>query len=318
MGLRSWMGKQISDWLVQDSPASGSPLCDFDRLSYEIRPGDVILIEGRSRVSEVIKIITQSPWSHAALYVGRLHNIADPARREAILQHCDARPDEQLIIEAILGKGTIVSTLRQYREDHARICRPRGLTPKHAQQVSNYAIDSLGAGYDVRQLLDLARFLFPYGILPRRWRSSLFDHNAGMPTHTVCSTMLAQAFMSVYFPILPVIAHEEGGKTKIYQRNPRRFTPRDFDYSPYFDIIKYPYINLESGTIYEQLPWHDDGVVCNAPGDCFIPNGYIPAEINKQHTPASLADIAAKTRHSLRLMKHRIRALRQQTGESLP
>lgn len=274
MGLRSWIGHHVSDWLVRERPASSSPLCDFDRLSYEIRPGDVILVEGRSRVSEVIKMITQSPWSHAALYLGRLHDIEDPVHREYLLRHYNAEPGEQLLVEAVLGKGTIVEPLNEYHEDHLRICRPRGLSPEHVQHVSNYAIENLGSTYDVRQLLDLARFIFPYGVLPRRWRSSLFDHNAGMPTHTVCSTMLAQAFMSVRFPILPVIEENEEGDMRLYQRNPRRFTPRDFDYSPYFDIIKYPYLKLDSSTIYEQLPWNDDSIICNSPNDCFVPNGH--------------------------------------------
>ena len=35
-----------------------------------LRPGDVLLVEGRSRLSLAIKYLTQSTWSHAALYVG--------------------------------------------------------------------------------------------------------------------------------------------------------------------------------------------------------------------------------------------------------
>ena len=72
------IGRWITDWLTKDGPTADSPLCDFNRLCYEMRPGDVVLVEGRSRVSEVIKIISQSPWSHSALYVGRLCDIHDP------------------------------------------------------------------------------------------------------------------------------------------------------------------------------------------------------------------------------------------------
>src|SRR5689334_21697563 len=43
---------------------------DIDSLRATLRPGDVILVEGSQRVSEVIKYLTQSSWSHAALYVG--------------------------------------------------------------------------------------------------------------------------------------------------------------------------------------------------------------------------------------------------------
>ena len=35
-----------------------------------LRPGDVLLVEGSSRLSTVIKYLTQSTWSHAALCVG--------------------------------------------------------------------------------------------------------------------------------------------------------------------------------------------------------------------------------------------------------
>ena len=39
-------------------------------LRQSLEPGDVLLVEGNSRISGVIKYLTQSTWSHAALYVG--------------------------------------------------------------------------------------------------------------------------------------------------------------------------------------------------------------------------------------------------------
>ncbi|GMR08763.1 MAG: hypothetical protein BMS9Abin26_1770 [Gammaproteobacteria bacterium] len=272
MGLKSRLGKYLSNFLVKDTAPSSNLLCDFERISYEVRPGDVLLVEGRSRVSEVIKMITQSPWSHSALYIGRIHDIDDPEKQQIVRQYSAYDDNEQLLIEAILGKGTIITPLNEYSMDHLRICRPTGLSPRDAQDVIGFAISNLGLEYDVRNLLDLARFLFPYGILPRRWRSSLFDHNSKEPTHTVCSTMIAKAFMAVKFPILPVVHRHKDGKVSFYQRNPKRFTPRDFDYSPYFEIIKYPYIEIDNHALYAQLPWNMDGVLCNDVDDCFIPN----------------------------------------------
>lgn len=307
MGLKRWLGEHVSGWLVKERRSLSTPLCDFERLRYELRPGDVLLVEGCSRVADVIKVITQSTWSHAALYVGRLHDIDEPERRDRLSDYCAGEPDDQLLIEAILGKGTVVTPLRHYATDNLRVCRPRGLSRQHAQAVLGYAIDSLGSDYDVRHLLDLARFLFPYGFIPRRWRSSLFEHNAGIPTRTVCSAMLASAFMSVRFPILPVIEHREDGQIHLYQRNPRRFTPRDFDYSPYFDIIKYPYVGVDVESIYQQLPWNQDGVVCNDPGDCFIPRGH-PAAASTPPADAAKppsAAVPAITVHRFNLLRHR-------------
>jgi hypothetical protein len=270
-GLITRISRWLTHWLTREKPrvADSPVLLNFERLSYEIRPGDVILVEGRSKVSEVIKLISQSPWTHAALYIGRLYEIEDPELRSRISQHTEAAPDQQLIIETLLGEGTVVYPLDKYREEHVRLCRPSGISPRDAQQVIAYAADRLGTDYDVRQLLDLARFMFPYGYLPRRWRSSLFSHNAGNPTRTVCSTMLAQAFQSIHFPLLPFAEHTENDKIHIYQRNPRLVTPRDFDYSPYFDIIKYPLFGLDDIAVYRHLPWGDKDIVCNDINDCF-------------------------------------------------
>ncbi|MDQ7016430.1 MAG: YiiX/YebB-like N1pC/P60 family cysteine hydrolase [Gammaproteobacteria bacterium] len=260
--IKTWLWNRAISWLNDEKPSTQPPLSDYQRLSYEIRPGDVLLVEGRSRVSEVIKCITLSSWTHSALYIGRLHDIDAPEMRGLIEKHYPAKPDEQLIIEALLGEGTVIRPLNSYENEHLRICRPKGLSRQDSQYVVNHLIANLGLDYDIRQLLDLARFLFPYNILPRRYRSSLFSHHVGTPTRTVCSALIAQAFASVRFPVLPVLRNEQGN-IKFYRRNFRLFTPRDFDYSPYFDIIKYPIFEFDDLALYRKLPWNEEGVIYN-------------------------------------------------------
>ncbi len=262
---------KIIEWLTSERDNREMPLSDFDRLRYEIRPGDVILVEGRARVSEIIKTITLSIWTHSALYIGRLHDIEDPVLRGYIMKFYDGEPDDQLIIESLLGEGTKVDCISKYREEHLRICRPNSITRQDAQKVVSYAINQLGTYYNVRQILDLARFLFPYAFLPRRWRSSLFEHNAGAPTHTVCSSMMAEAFASVHFPIHPVLHHDEDGNLKMYKRNTNLITPKDFDYSPYFDVIKYPVLDFNELAIYRKMPWDKKGIIFNDENDQFFP-----------------------------------------------
>lgn len=235
-----------------------SALCNFEFLEREVRPADVILFAGQSRVSKVIQSVALSPWTHAALYVGRLNDIRDPKARSRLAAYYDGDLGEPLVIESLLGKGAIVTPLRQYRKEHLRICRPASLTWQDADKVVNFAIEHLGMGYDVRQLLDLARFMFPYAILPRRWRSSLFQHNAGQPTHIVCSSMIARCFQQVHYPILPIVRTEQQDEVRFYERNFRLITPSDFDYSPYFSIIKYPAWNVGSEPAYRTLPWHQE------------------------------------------------------------
>lgn len=270
IGLKEWLWNKTIAWLVAEHRLPEIPLCNFEHLSFELRSCDVILVEGVSRVSSIIKSVTQSPWTHSALYIGRIHDIEAPELREHVQKFYTGAIDDQLIIEALLGHGIVVSPLRKYSGYHLRICRPRGLSRKDAQQVTAHAIGKLGNDYDVRQLLDLARFLLPYGILPRRWRSSLFERRAGDSTRTVCSSMLAEAFMSVHFPVLPIIHRMQQGQLRLYQRNCRLFTPQDFDYSPYFEIIKYPLLGFdELAPPYRRLPWESSNIVCNDAGDCF-------------------------------------------------
>lgn len=249
---------KLTNWLLKERGSASYALCDFERLRYELRPCDVLLVEGRSPVSDVIRMITQSPWTHSALYLGKLHEIDDPLLRERVAQSYEGSLEEELLIEGMLGQGTIVSPLSQYKNDHLRLCRPSGISRQDAQDVMAYCVRKLGTHYDVRHIFDLARFFLPWGILPRRWRSSIFSHHPGSYTKTVCSTILAEAFASVSFPILPAVLKDEGNCMNLVHRNPRLTTPKDFDYSPFFSIIKYPFLNVVEQGIYKQLPWKNN------------------------------------------------------------
>ena len=255
------LAKVLTDWLMNDTSENKSPLCDFERIRHEVKPCDVLLVEGKSRVSQVIKQITQSPWSHALLYIGRLHDIEDDRVRQTVRESYDGSPDEQLVIESELGFGTVVHPLSRYEGDHLRICRPNGLSYGDSQQVIHYAVSRLGLDYDVRQILDLARFFFPYSIMPRRLGSSLFQYSPGQETKTVCSTMIAEAFSFIHFPILPLVKQDNDTGVQLFQRNPKLCTPRDFDYSPYFRIIKYPFLDYTHHSDYRLLPWHGHGAL---------------------------------------------------------
>ena len=114
-------------------------------------------------------------------------------------------------------------------------------------------------GDQTAAIFDLARFLFPWFMLPRRWRSSLFTVRPGESTRTVCSTMIAEAFGNIQFPILPLVKREQGGEVRLFMRNPRLCTPSDFDYSPYFEIIKYPFMDVHSYAEHRLLPWSGSG-----------------------------------------------------------
>ncbi|WP_299726694.1 YiiX/YebB-like N1pC/P60 family cysteine hydrolase [uncultured Endozoicomonas sp.] len=270
MKLFKVLAGYLTRWLSHNVQKKHTPLCDFERIRHEVKPCDVLLLEGRTRVSQVIKQMTQSPWSHAMLYIGRIHDIEDEQVRLRISESYDGAPDEQLIIESELGVGTAIRPLSAYEGEHLRICRPKGLSYPDSQKALHYAVSRLGMDYNVRQILDLARFFFPYAFLPKRFGSSLFHHAPGQETKTVCSTMIAEAFSFIQFPILPLVKQSSESSVQLFQRNPKLCTPSDFDYSPYFQIIKYPFLDYAHHSDYRLLPWHGHGILEGKEADIYM------------------------------------------------
>ena len=249
----------ITQWLNVKRPLDDVPLCHFGKICQAVEPCDVLLIEGRSRVAEVIKLVTQSPWSHAALYIGRIQDIKNPRLKKNIQENFQGNDYDQLIIESELGLGTVLRPITVYELEHIRICRPQSLSDADKNNVTRYALSCLGYSYNLRQILDLARFLLPWRIMPKKFRSSLFSRNIGDATKTVCSTMIAESFNFVHFPILPVIKCDDNYQLKMYRRSAKFCVPRDFDYSPYFEIIKYPFIDyISDKSSYRELPWQGE------------------------------------------------------------
>ena len=259
--------KTLIHWGTRERRPPGMPLNDFGRLCEQVRPADVILVEGRSLLSGVIQAVTLSSWSHAVLYIGHLQDVPDHALREKLAAEKGWGPKQQLLIESEMGHGTIIVPLDKYANFHMRICRPRDLLPEDALIVIQYMLSHIGFPYDMRQIFDLLRFLFPYGLLPRRWRSSLFEALPGEIAKAVCSTLVAEAFASVRFPILPIIHRGAGDHYRFYKRDTRLMTPRDFDYSPYFDIVKYPFFGGKDIQLYREMPWDEMGVMTQESAD---------------------------------------------------
>ncbi|MBV9532547.1 MAG: lipo-like protein [Bradyrhizobium sp.] len=239
------IGKLIADYLQAEvkgyEPFTPS---DPDALRDLIAPADVLLIEGNNRISGIIKYLTQSTWSHAALYVGPLDGAAEP----------DGEP--HVLIEANVGEGVTSAALSKYYSNHTRICRPVGLSFEDRNVVCRYAIDRIGFGYDTKNILDLMRYLIPLPV-PQRWRRRLIAFGSGDPTKMICSALIAQAFDSVRYPILPKITRAGSRRARreiLHIRDSSLYMPRDFDISPYFEVVKPTIVH---GFDYTSLHWAD-------------------------------------------------------------
>ena len=200
------VGKLIAGYLQKEVPGY-EPFTpsDPEHLRGIIEPGDVLLVEGNNRVSGIIKYLTQSTWSHAALFVGPIDGAAEP----------DGEP--HVLIEANIGEGVTSAPLSKYFPYHTRLCRPVGLSFEDRNTVCRYAINRIGFGYDTKNILDLMRFLIPLP-MPQRWRRRMIAFGSGDPTKIICSALIAQAFDAVRYPILPKITR--AGQPQGPARNP--------------------------------------------------------------------------------------------------
>lgn len=247
---------------------------DIANLKRYIRKGDVILVEGNERISEIIKYLTQSSWSHSALYVGDEPLKRDGELKRRLLEQFGEEAN-YLVVEALVESGVVFSTLDKYRDFNFRVCRPYNLAGDDLRLALDRAIGSVGGTYDIRNIVDLARYFLPLRLVPRRWRRKVLQFGSGEPTRVICSSLIADCFHSVKFPIVPSFeqppqpsANGRGLRRLIARPDARRFgvlrmvsptliTPRDFDLSPYFEIVKF---NVIEGLKfdYRKILWAED------------------------------------------------------------
>lgn len=243
------------NWLQHEHPGSVIRLSDFDRLSRTLQPGDVLLIDGRSRLDEALKTVTSSRWSRACLYLGQLHDVADPALRRQLSEYLPCSVDTRLILEARLDSGIRLQTLSVLEHEHLRICRPRGLQQEESGAALRHVISRLGLGAQ-RSWFAILALLLPWGWLPRRWRCSLFATMAGSLLRQLVGTPIGEAFEFVQFPVLPLVKQQRDGKARLFSRQPGIYFAADFDHSPYLDVIKYPFVDQLDNARIRLQPWN--------------------------------------------------------------
>ncbi|PWW33833.1 YiiX/YebB-like N1pC/P60 family cysteine hydrolase [Chromohalobacter israelensis] len=242
------IGRLLASYLNQPIHRHYSqPPSDVTVLGELLKPADILLVDGDRRISTAIKYLTQSTWSHAAIYIGRLPST-------------EGGCDQPAFVEADVENGVHVVGLDSFAGLQLRLCRPMGLTDEDATRVVAHVCARLGNRYDLKNVFDLVRYLLPTPPVPTAWRRRMLALGSGDPTRAICSSLIAEAFQSVRFPILPLIELLPGlprdcvgcVREQWHIRHHSLFVPRDFDVSPYFAIIK---PNMFNGFDYRHLPW---------------------------------------------------------------
>ena len=210
----------------------------------------MLLVEGNTRVSVAIKYLTQSTWSHAALYVGNA------------LGQVNQDGEPLNLVEVNLGEGCVAAPLSKYERYNTRICRAKTCRRRTGRGWSTSCSASFGKRYDMKNITDLLRYFLPTPPVPVRWRRRLLAFGSGDPTRAICSSLIAEAFGRIRYPILPVITREfradalaRSQRSEILHiRHHSLYAPRDFDLSPYFQIVK---PTIEAGFDYRRLRWSE-------------------------------------------------------------
>ena len=240
MGIQHAVGSRLASYLSKTLPGyHRHDAVSIEAIAAVLQPGDVVLVEGGTRISVAIKYLTQSSWSHSCLYVGEYGGSA-------------SQPN---LLEADLQNGVRLVALEHYSEFNLRICRPVSLAEQDLERLIARAKAKLGHQYDLKNVVDLMRYLIQKPAVPNRYRRAMIGLGSGEPTRAICSTLLAEAFQSIDYPILPIRGQDTGVEGEVpifYRRHFTHVTPRDFDLSPYFQVVK---PTLEHGFNYRELEW---------------------------------------------------------------
>ncbi|HLU13907.1 MAG TPA: YiiX/YebB-like N1pC/P60 family cysteine hydrolase [Arenimonas sp.] len=244
------LGRAIARFLARPR-ARGSHIATSpsELLGQTLRKGDVLLVEGNSRFATAIKYLTQSTWSHAALYIGDALGQPPPGEEPKVL----------IDVDVVEGVRTI--PLSTFAGLHTRICRPVGLSAEEIDALVKFMLDRRGVTYDLKNIFDLARYFIRTPPVPGSMKRRMLALGSGEPTKAICSSLIAQAFASIRYPILPEIELEEPRdpaarsqrREIMHIRHHSLYAPRDFDVSPFFQIVK---PRLVHGFDHRKVVWH--------------------------------------------------------------
>ena len=176
-----------------------SPASDVQGLAGVLRPGDVLLTEGNTRAAALVRRITASAWSHVALYVGPLEEGPDPC----------------CVVEADIAAGVRAVPLSEFKGQRARILRPTALDEAERHRLAHWVLSRIGDPYDLGLAWALARWLLRLSSAPRTIMNDA--------KRFICSSLLAQAFLFIGYPVAAAEA--------------RLLIPRDFETAAGFELV---------------------------------------------------------------------------------
>jgi hypothetical protein len=108
------IGSFLSRYLNrQTRGAYPHPAADLAVMSQMLKSADVVLAEGNRQISTAIKYLTQSSWSHVAIYVGKCGGV-------------DAEGRVRAFVEAVMEAASAHSPSKNLKACICAFAGPRG------------------------------------------------------------------------------------------------------------------------------------------------------------------------------------------------
>ena len=131
MRLLQSIGTQLAKFLTKEHIHDDAYYrTSFNDIKSVLEPGDVVLVEGKSRVSSAIQFITSSDWSHAAIFIGKTDYF------------------KHSLIEVKAVEGCKYTDINTYKQHTLRICRPMFLNKRKRKILLSHLITKIGSKYD--------------------------------------------------------------------------------------------------------------------------------------------------------------------------
>lgn len=203
-----------------------------------IRPGDVVLVSGQSYLSEIIKIITKSNWSHSFLYLGN-----------GRILEADSILYEKEGPRRVKKPRVMENPVEKYFPYNMRIKRPVQLTEEHLNQILEKARSYIGKDYDKKNIVNFIWKAFGFKKIDS-------NKNIGSKDKYICSALIAKLFQDVNYPILPEETLVDKKKRFVRKKNYTQIAPGDFDLASSQFWVTIPFQGIGKTDHYTDIKWN--------------------------------------------------------------
>src|SRR5262245_56620604 len=128
--LSSLVARYLSQPLRRDEALAAA---DLASLAATLRPGDVLLSDGKTRGAALVRRMTRSRWAHVSMYVGPLDEGAHP----------------RCVVEADVAAGVRAVPLSELAGQQVRVLRATRLEEEERRRVAQWVVGRIGDGYDL-------------------------------------------------------------------------------------------------------------------------------------------------------------------------